>query len=399
MNSYAQFEAFLHIVHISDMHYRDAASPADPKGELKLRAIAQRLRTLNANLADTFEELVDLGYAGHDPSAERELGDFFDWFAADPDFGSIPAWLVDTGDLSAIGDLESLTVAKATLQDYGRRLRATATFSQYGNHDAWPATFPMLARRSDVATHRDTLRQQLFASVWPQGPLGIPIPNTQSQLVLYGVNTTIDDRWRNTWARGHVGRDPRWLQRKGKGALSQMQVLADDVQRGFRPDGSRDFRVLAMHHPVHYPPPRPVMSMSLSNDIDVGDALSRFGRLGRGKLAELVLSGHTHVPFPALGELPPDNAKQYHDPLGRDQLQLIAGSSAQMVRATSHGGTASGPLPHQFQVLTFYASPARQTPRLVMERRLVGRLAGTGPFGFLQLPGTRNTVEAAWLDY
>ena len=399
MNSYAHFEAFLHIVHISDMHYRIDGT-RDPRLEKRLQDMAVRLRRVSAALADTFLELADLGYAGHADSADQALCDFLDWFAQDPDFGSIPAWLLDTGDLSAIGDLPSLAAAQKRLADFGRRLNAGKTLSLYGNHDAWPGTFPMLSTRAELELHRDTLRQQYFPSVWPQGPLAIAIPNTDARLLLHGVNSAYDDRWVNTFAQGRVIHDPFWLQRQGKGGNRQMRVLADSMVQDFPPNGVRDFRVLAVHHPVYYPPPRPGQMMSMKNDGEVADALIRFGHQhGRGKLAALVLSGHTHISFPALGDLPPDNGRQYYDPLGRGQLQLIAGSVAQAVRASARAGSAGGMLPHQFQVLTFFASPKGTPQRLVMERRLVGRPMGTGPFDFLHLPGTNSAVEAVWMEY
>jgi 3',5'-cyclic AMP phosphodiesterase CpdA len=393
---YEDFQAFLHIVHISDMHCRRTLGRADPRAEQLARKVADRLRRMNPGVGAAVERQIAMGFGGHDPMAHHALRRFLQWFACHPEYGSIPSWLLDTGDLAAIGDAHSIRSAKRYQGIYRSLLKATASMTIYGNHDAWAETLPVLSSNAEMAQHRDLLRQKFFPSVWPQGPLSIDIPHTSSRLRLFGVNSVIDDRWLNTLALGQVGRDPRWMPRPS-GQKRQMPVLEDLVAQD--PDARRDFRVLALHHPVHYPPPRPVLSMHLRNDQDVGDALSRFHKRGRGKLASLILSGHTHSVFPAAGTLPADTRRQWYNTLGLGQLQLITGSVAQAASSGARLNGGADPVPHQFEVLTFFASPAGKRQQLVMERRIVGRPLGMAEFGFLPLAGKAGIVEATWFDY
>src|ERR1700751_109399 len=192
----------------------------------------------------------------------------------------------------------SLDAAKGWLKEYTRILGAEASFMLYGNHDAWPGRFPMVSSFAELAYHRVEIRKTLFPLSWPQGPLRASIPYSDSKLLMYGVGSAIDDRWYNTFALGKVDTDPCW---EGELGSDQLVALAHRTEQGFHPDGkTRDFRILAVHHPVHYPQ-RPKHSMNLMNDKAVANALIGFDANGRGKLAHLVLSGHTHESHPKLG--------------------------------------------------------------------------------------------------
>lgn len=396
--NYRDYQAFLHIVHVSDMHCRDGSSPTDLRAERAVQRLARQLRRTGAHpIADWLESSWEQGLAGHDPSVHDRMCRFLRWFAADRHFGGIECWLLDTGDLSSMGDLGSLDTAKRWLDDYCRIVRATRMLVLYGNHDAWPCRFPLAAPRAELEAHRNALRSRFFPPSWPQGPLAVDIPHTRSRLLLSGVNSAIDDRWFNTWAYGSVERDPHWISSRG---VHQLQKLADDTERGFHRDlVTRDFRILAVHHPVHYPQ-RPPFGMALRNADEVADALIAFDRRQRGKLAHLVLSGHTHAPFPALGALPRYAKGQHLQPLTDGQLQLIAGSLSQMPRAADRAACRDGRfVPHQFQVLTFFAPPVwqRHHHHVLMERRIVGRPGGTGDFRILVPPG--GHVESVLMEY
>jgi hypothetical protein len=201
------------------------------------------LRICMAELADfsaAVEEQLALGFAGHDPTADKAMRDFLAWFIRDPDFGTRPAWLLDTGDLSAIGDQHSIAEAKNLLGRYKSIIASNQNsqannpvganallFSLYGNHDAWPETFPLWAHPAKLDAHRNALRNGLFPPFWPQGPLSIPIPHTKSRLMLHGVNSAIDDRWDNTFALGKVEIDPAWT--ASVPSVDQLQHLAHGV--------------------------------------------------------------------------------------------------------------------------------------------------------------------------
>ncbi|MES2259133.1 MAG: metallophosphoesterase [Pseudomonadota bacterium] len=393
------FEAFLHIIHVSDIHCRDGSSPTDLRAERLVQNLVKLLRRAGSReRANLVEVLWEQGLAGHDPCAHEKMCRFLRWFAHDKQFGGIETWLLDTGDLSSMGDIGSLQTACKWLQEYQAILKASELLVLYGNHDAWPGQFPLAAPKAALDAHRKALRGSVFPPLWPQGPLCAAIPHTQSRLLLSSVNSAIDDRWYNSWALGRVDIDPNWVEPEA--GTDQLQKLADDTEQGFHADRvTRDFRILAVHHPVHYPPPRPSYQMSLKNDSAVADALIRFDQKRRGKLAHLVLSGHTHVAFPALGALPAFAVGQYHQPLTHGQLQLIAGSLAQMPRAADRAAAGRMFVPQQFQILTFFAPPpgAPHQQQLLIERRLVGRPGGTGDYKILSRP--KAPVEAVLMDY
>jgi hypothetical protein len=393
------FKAFLHIVHVSDIHCLDGGSPTDLRAERYMESVIEQLRGFSQRLADFVQNLWEQGLAGHDPDAHDRFCEFLKWFAAEPEFGGIETWLLDTGDLSSMGDMSSLNTALGWLRRYHHLLGASQALVLYGNHDAWPGKFPFGCSLTELDAHRNAIRAGVFPPAWPQGPLGIPIPHTESRVLLHGVNSAIDDRWHNSFARGHVGLDPNW---RPLGLLTdQLARVAIEVEQGFHPDGrTRDFRILAVHHPVHYPPPRPARTMSLGNDDEVADALIRFDQKHRGKLAQLVLSGHTHETYPRLGELPPNAVGQSYKPLVAGQMQLIAGSLAQMPRAVDRAACRGDAfVPHQCQILTFFASPANAERLLLIERRVVGRPGGTGDFGILTAAQPSPPVESMRIEY
>lgn len=397
MDEEDDYEAFLHIVHVSDIHCRNPGGPTDLKAERWVQTFVAVLRKVSREKADSVEALWEQGLAGHDPDAHERFCAFLKWFAQDPEFRGIETWLLDTGDLSSMGDMISLNTAKAWLDEYNRILGAETAFVLYGNHDAWPAGFPFGSPLVQLERHREELRKRFFPDGWPQGPLGVRIPHAESRLLMYGVSSTIDDRWNNTFARGEVGNDP-WWEAAASGS-DQLVKLAYKVEQGFNPDGNtRDFRILAVHHPVHYPQ-RPRYAKSLMNDEAVANALIRFDAKGRGKLAHLVLSGHTHEPHPKLGKLPGTAVGTVYKPLASGQMQLIAGSLAQMPRdADREKASPDNFVPHQCQILTFWASPTK-TGKLRIERRIAGRPGGTGAYKILTPPRSSLSVDVVRIEY
>ncbi|SFV16275.1 metallophosphoesterase family protein [Pseudoduganella namucuonensis] len=394
------FEPFLHIVHVSDMHYRDGGAPTDQRADDFVRLSTRVLRRFGwAGGADALMELWDQGVAGHDYLAHREMCRFLYGFAANPQFGGVETWLLDTGDLSAMGDMESLRSAMGCLRKYRTLLRASQWLVLYGNHDAWPAKFPLGVDAGELERHRSALRNGIFPPRWPQGPLSIAIPHSASRLLLQGVNSAIDDQYYNWRALGRVGCDPPWA--PGEASADQLDQLASGVERGFHPDGrTRDFRILALHHPVHYPPPRPWWTMSLMNDRDVARSLIRFDHKRRGKLAHLVLSGHTHETYPPVGKLPASANAISYGPLADGQVQLIANSLSQVARSGNRAGRSpTNYVPNGFQILTFLAAPDTAGHELLLERRVIGRPGGVGEYEILYPNPARPEVEAIAFHY
>lgn len=391
-------QAFLHIVHVSDMHCKSAGATIDVATERRIRdLIALLRRTGRKTWADRVEERWESGLAGHDPLAHDHMCRFLRYFATHPAYRGVETWLLDTGDLSALGDSPSLSTALGWLADYENILRAHRTLILHGNHDAWPGQFPLTATTMAIDQHQVALRSRMQVA-WPQTGIAVPIPHSQSKLRLNAINSTTGERIPNTLARGVVDVDPPW---KSSTPTYQLDELGTRTAQALHPDGvTRDFRIVAVHHPVHYPPPRPSMQMSLKNDRDVADAFAAFTSLGRGPLAHLVLSGHTHDTYPPLGALPPLSGGVRHAPLHSGQMQLIAGSLSQLPRYASWSHQAAAQqVSQQCQILTFFASPkSSERGQLLMERRVVGR-GLFGPYKFLPPPGPPGRIESVLWEY
>lgn len=390
-------EAFLHIVHVSDMHCRAAGAVIDVSTEKLVRRLIAGLRAAARNAwADQIEQRWQAGLAGHDPLAHERMCEFLYRFSTHAQFGGVDTWLVDTGDLSALGDLDSLTKAFGWLDEYKKLLGAKRMLVIHGNHDAWPGRFPLFASADETLKHQKKLRK-LFAHSWPHS-IETSIPHGDSKLSLSAINSTTANRIANTLARGLVDKDPPWAKHFG---VDQLARLAERTKNNVNANGSsRDFRILALHHPVHYPPPRPKFQMSLRNDKHVADELARFSNNQQGPLAHLILSGHTHETYPSRGELPPYAAGQQFLPLYEGQLQLIAGSLSQLPRYADMASRQTTFIPQQCQILTFFTSKKNAEIRqMYMERRVVGRNT-TRPYNFLPVhQRTTSVVESTLWQY
>jgi len=386
------FEAFLHIVHVSDMHCKGPSAPADVVTQRLVRRTAKALRKCGgAKFADLLEERWENGLAGHDPRAHARMCEFLHTFAKSSEFGGIETWLLDTGDLSSLGDTHSLVTALKWLRDYERILNAQHTLVIHGNHDAWPGVFPLFASESQLKGQPATLTA-LIRGYWPNVSVNTAIPHSNAKFHLNTIDSTVADRFQNTLARGYVDLNPARLPNK-------FSDIDRRMRKYFHPGGrTRDFRVLALHHPVHYPPPRPTFQMSLRNESAVADALANFTKQNHGKLAHLLLGGHTHETYPSNGALPKNSAGQQYHPLYEGHVQLIAGSLSQLSNELAKEHTPDAEFyPQQFQILTFFASP-HKPQQLLMERRIVGRTP-SGPYGILPPPGEKSEVESILFEY
>jgi hypothetical protein len=286
---------------------------------------------------------------------------------------------VDTGDLTTLGDAGSLDLGKRYLADLTQVCKKSASI--YGNHDAWPGRFPLFAwPPSAFANQIQALISRNFNVASPALALRAPIPHGKGEVQLYFVDSVRHGRWYNTAALGEVGK-------------SQIDGLRGLVDQNYV-DDRRDFRILAVHHPVHYPPRRPNAFMSMSNDSDVARALDKPSPKGAYPLAHLVLSGHTHSLFPEHGKLPSQPYLCVQPDLGKDQCQLVVGSLMQIADRYDKRKK----WPHQCEVLRLYYSDADHSV-LLMERLLAARRAGReyrgtgiGPYEFVT-PENKNALE------
>lgn len=362
------FHPFLQIVHISDLHVMEGGSATANR----VRGWIRRVRKMSDAVAD----YVSDGTAPHDPLAVPLFTQFLSELSADPAWKDCMTWLIDTGDLTSLGDQKSFDTGQMHLSEFRGVCPQAAAI--YGNHDGWPGTFPLFAGKAALSTQLKVLVQRQYSVGAPLCPLRVPIPHHGGEVQLYLVDSVVLDRWKNTRALGKV-------------ADAQMTALKTLIDNQFTSE-RHDFRILAVHHPVHYPPPRPGGTMVMDNDHEVGATLDSPSAAGAYPLAHLVLSGHTHALFPAHGRLPLQTTLCNHTHLGTSQCQLVVGTLMQLDR---HGKRHSWP--HQCEVLRFYYSRS-ESRVLVMDRLLAARQSGIehrgsgiGPYKFV--PGQTGNIE------
>lgn len=362
------FKPFLQIVHISDLHVGDPTSPV-------MGNVRDWIRILKKRVSRGLANLISDGTAPHDPLAVSLFKTFLEETVKDPDWKDCTTWLVDSGDLTSLGDRASLNLGIRHLKEFARVCPQFASI--YGNHDAWPGKLPAFSALVDVQAQPAKMKALGYPAATPQLLLRQLIPHGTGEIQLYSADSVIHDLWYNTWARGEVG-DP------------QLNDLKNLVDANFS-DKRRDLRILIVHHPVHYPPRRPRFQMSMKNDSDVATFLDMPRQNGAYPLVHLVLSGHTHYFYPRHGQLPSEPSLCNHPDLGDAECQFVVGSLMQLDKNGRRQGW-----PHQCQVLRFYYSD-RDPAVISVDRLLAARQSGTdrrgtgiGPYNFVPLPQDSN---------
>jgi len=366
------------IVHYSDLHI---VGPDYLQQRTFLDRISRRLPTLHrqglskASLAalQAFEAFLRDDIAGDDLWQGR------------------PVWLIDTGDGTTFGDAPSLEQwidvwSPRFLKAAGHHARQ---LTLYGNHDAWPGTFPLLAPRG-MAPQRDALRATRFADAWPAAPLTAPIPSSRgSQIQLYALNSVDHELFANTKALGKVLPDRFWESPPPMTGPTALDDLRRCIAAHSGAAGGRHLRILAMHYPVCADTHAGArITEILANRDDVARELA--AAPAGSPLAHLLLAGHTHVGYPSIGLLPNALGSVRHAPLPDRHCQSVAASLSQIVLG-SNGAAAlahypdqcAQDCPYQCTVLRIYAANA-QGDELVVERITAGRPPG-GSFAFLPL--------------
>jgi 3',5'-cyclic AMP phosphodiesterase CpdA len=345
---------FLQIIHISDLHVTDPTTPS----AVSARILIRRLRKV---LPEKLVNQIDDGVQPHDPLAVTLFKEFITRISSqDREWSQCTTWLVDTGDLTGLGDADSLDLGLKYWSDFVQLSSGSASI--YGNHDAWPGAFPLFANFTNLVNQPQALISRNFTVATPNLSLRAPIPHGQGEVQLYFIDSIRHDRIGNTMALGEV-------------PVHQLNGLTQLVDQHHSP-GQYNFRILAVHHPVHFPPPRRRTYMSLSNDSHVAQVLDQPTPNRAHPLAHMVLSGHTHALFPEHGKLPLQPSLCKHPDLGADQCQLVIGSLMQLDRYNKRGDC-----PHQCEVLRLYYSKSDPSV-LSVERLLAARRSGN------QYPGT-----------
>jgi len=365
------FTPFLQIIHISDLHISNPKS-----GEaIAVRGLIRKLRRI---LPASIVAAIEDGIAPHDRLAVDLFREFLQrLLAKGSPWANCKTWLVDTGDLTSLGDKDSLDLGIEVVNDLAKM--CSDKTSIYGNHDAWPGKLPAWARTEEIASQKKVLAKLKYSLDAPKLTLQVDVPNG-AVVQLFAVDSINHNRWPNLRALGKISQE-------------QLEGFARLVDENYSPDQPQ-FRILAVHHPIHYPPPRPRFQMSLSNDGQVAGILDTPTEKGAYPLAHLVLSGHTHFLYPQHGTLPTQPSLCVHPDLGNDQCQFIVGTLMQLDKYDKREGW-----PHQCEVLRLYYSPSNDSV-LLMERLLVARQSGTnyrgmgiGPYRFVQCSESVVTEE------
>ena len=352
----ADAQPVLQIVHITDLHL---VAPT-------ARTFAARLRLLRRYMPQRWRRFIESRSAPHDPAALRKFREFMHELNSHRSaWTGVTTWLIDTGDLTVYGDRDSLTEGWTWHRNAGIRASSGTSLALHGNHDAWPGDFPLFAKDSAIQAQRRRLRS-VYPTL-PSQPLRVIIPGAGDGAVieLWALNSVACDRMLNAWAYGVLKNDDP----PGPPGSAIHEMAKRIRQRG----KVRTFRILATHHPIHYPPPEPALTMTLANSEGVAADISSpdYSDVG-SPLAHLVISGHTHEVYPPFGSLPIKSDHTTHPPLARGTCQLIGGTLSQQ----DFDGKR---WPHQFELLRFYFDRERQS-ELILERVIVGREEGIGNF-------------------
>lgn len=173
----SNFIPFLQIIHISDLHV------SDPKTQ-NAASVRGLIRKLRATLPTELVNEIEDGLLPHDPLAVSLLKEFIKNISTnDPIWSKCKTWLVDTGDLTTLGDSSSLDLGRKYLDDLAKE--CTESASIYGNHDAWPGTFPLFAAFSAFAKQIKALTSHRFVVATPTLALQTPIPHGGGEVQLY----------------------------------------------------------------------------------------------------------------------------------------------------------------------------------------------------------------------
>ncbi|WP_457332352.1 metallophosphoesterase [Rhizobacter sp. P5_C2] len=373
------------IVHYSDLHI---VGPDFYKQRRAFNAIAKRL--LPASLQQ--------GITGASIGALGAFVDFLRVVEADSDWHGKPLWLIDTGDGTTFGDSKSL---ESWLHDWSPQfLKAAGPHAKqltlYGNHDAWPDTFPLLAPRA-MGHQRNKLRTMWFPNSWPTAPFTAPmLRGSSSEVQLFALNSVDHDLIPNTRACGRV------LPDRAGNNVQTGPTAADDLHRAVaaaaKASPGRHFRILAMHYPVaEAAQTGHRLTEILSNRDTFAHELVTPSYTAK-PLVHLLLAGHTHQAYPSIGLMPNALPSASQPPLHHGFAQSVTPSLSQELVSGVNGTSDYYPdecarcFPYQCTLLRIYAEATATSTEVTVERTMVGRPSG-GAFGFLPISEGSSRVS------
>ncbi len=337
----------LQIVHISDLHHRET-SDETKKAMKHMRKIARAfawLGRLHVPGASTLHKKFIEGPGGHAPSVLLGFRDRLSTLV--DEWKGTPTWLLNTGDLTALGDRPSLDAARS---EFNLQRTLAGGRAQYllGNHDYWPRILPALAH-SEIAPHTAWLEKDFAPPTPPDPAIGKPLllHSGPPRIELYSLQTVLDGAADNSFAYGRV--DPNAL-----------DALVASIAASPRPS----LRILMSHHPFDsraydLAPFEP--GMTVKNGARVSTVLRR-GPGGKGDaLIHILLAGHTHSLYPRTGSL-----RTMQGPVGgfAAHLQLVTPSLSQEDELQERPPRRRW----GFQVLRFSDYPPRPESAVRVER-------------------------------
>lgn len=364
----AELRPLLQIIHVTDLHLKAGRSDLSKlaSGEVRGRAWLRKII-----------EKLDIGgwhdgTLGHDDTGAKAFYSRMQemiakepvWFGAGGE--EAETWLVDSGDASVNGDVQSLSDAHSLIDDWQATIPGCRVLSLFGNHDAWPGTHPASIASKNYPAEIGRQKAELArwtrwdSRDWVQKPLQTTPSSPIPRIECYGLNSVSDGHLANIFATGEIS----------AGDIAELKLQIDSRQ-----SSAPCFRILLTHHPLSFPYKllerrayglTPQMTLKSSAEI-VKQLRNDEGGSGTCcPYIHLFLSGHTHMASP--GEELPENIKDFRQKgLGRTQAQLVGGSLMQLhsrevnpalyePQARDNGDFSDASVfsdPQQFQVLRF----------------------------------------------
>ncbi|HEV8719257.1 MAG TPA: metallophosphoesterase [Candidatus Binatia bacterium] len=169
------FKPFLQIVHVSDLHVGDPTS-------LPMGTVRDWIRKLKRRVSTGLADLISDGTAPHDPLAVSLFKNFLEEIVEDPEWKDCTTWLVDTGDLTSLGDQPSLNLGIQHLNEFKTVCPKIASI--YGNHDGWPGKLPAFSALVDVQAQPSKIMALGYSVTTPQIALRQLIPHGAGEIQL-----------------------------------------------------------------------------------------------------------------------------------------------------------------------------------------------------------------------
>jgi 3',5'-cyclic AMP phosphodiesterase CpdA len=383
----------LQIIHVTDMHVQVGR---DERNDIALAG---------AKFALWFREKLERfnifgwhdGTRGHNVSALTDFEKFLithrkaepQWFSSSAENGAV-TWLIDTGDATRAGMVDSFKSAGNMLAKWKKLLAPCDMRSIFGNHDAWPGMQPTLAARDYntlIANQRNLIDDQTVdgINVWRTAdwlaPLLVNDKAGKPLIECYGLNSVLFGLQDNVAAVGEIEQ-------------ADLDKLKQVIENRHQTCG-RAYRILLTHHPVIYPyrwhqKILPVgLQMVMRNSKKVREfLLNAYGAKNLPvPFVHMILSGHTHFAWPGNGL--PDTVQDVKQPgLGRTLLQLVGGSlmlnrsradkapkndvESEDTRHSEFSDPTVFKASQQFQILQFFSDPERPEG-LWLDRRVIAR--------------------------